>query len=123
MAYLRLTLLEPRPGAEAELREVLEDLDASLADAPGLILSFVLSQGPRLGRASLWLAKDEANREATTPHVLSLRSRLRFLSLATEETLLDVESGFVPEGFGAILRAAKQPAHFPAGARQPALPG
>jgi hypothetical protein len=124
MAYLRFTLLRPRPGAEEELQEVLEQLDASLADAPGLLFSFILSQARgRIGRVSLWLSKDEANREAASPHILSLRSRLRYLSLDTEETLLQVESGYVPAGFTALLDAAKQPAYFPAAITQPALPG
>jgi hypothetical protein len=123
MSCLRLTLLEPRPGAEAEVRHVLEDLDAHLADAPGLVLSFVLGQPERLGRVSLWLSRDDANREATSSHILALRSRLRLLSLSTEEMLLDVESGYLPEGFSSLLQAAKQPAYLSARARQAALPG
>ena len=122
MAYVRLTLLEPQPGAENELRRLLEELDACLADAPGLLLSLVLSQAKgRLGRISLWLSKEEANHEATSPRILALRSRLLFLSLETEEALLEVESGYLPEGFNTLIWAAKQPAHFPAALNQPAL--
>ena len=122
MAYVRLTLLEPRPGAEDELRRLLLELDASLAEAPGLLLSLVVSQASgRLGRISLWLSKEEANREATSQRILALRSRLLFLALDTDETLLDVDSGYLPEGFSALFAIAKQPAHFPAGMNQPAL--
>jgi hypothetical protein len=55
-------------------------------------------------------------------HTLSLRSRLRFLSLDTNETFLEVQSGFTPEGFRAILDAPKEPLHFLRPALQPALP-
>jgi hypothetical protein len=124
MAYVRLTLLRPRPGFEDELAQVLEDLDAALSDSPGLLFSFVLNQGNgRLGRVSLWLSKDEANREAASERILSLRSRLRYLSAETEEALLLVESGYVPAGFGSLIDALKQPVFFPSFVRQPALPG
>jgi hypothetical protein len=123
MPYLRLTLLRPRPSAEADLQHLLEDLDRSLADAPGLLFSFVLSEaGGRFGRVSLWLSKEDANREATSPHILSLRSHLRYLSVEHEETLLQVESGYLPSGFNALIDAGKQPAFFPSAERQPTLP-
>jgi hypothetical protein len=124
VAYLRLTLLQPRPGVEDELKHLLQELDASLAGAPGLLLSFVLSQrNGGLGRVSLWLSKDDANREAASEHVLSLRSRLRYLSLEKEDNLLEVESGHFPAGFSKLIDGAKEPFFIPAAATQPALPG
>jgi hypothetical protein len=123
MAYLRSTFLNPRPGAETEVRHLIEELDAGLSNAQGLVFSLVLSQANgRIGRISLWLSKDGANREAASQHVLALRSRLRLLSTEAEETLLEVESGYVPAGFSFLLGAAKQPLYFPSDARQPALP-
>jgi hypothetical protein len=123
MAYLRSTFLQPRPGAEGEVHDLMEQLDASLSGAPGLVFSLVLSQGNgRIGRISLWLSKDGANREAINQRVLALRSRLRLLSLEAEEALSEVDSGYLPEGFTFLLHAAKQPAYFPSDARQPALP-
>ena len=123
MAYLRLTMLQPRPGSETEARELLEELDTSLVGADGLVFSLVMSQeSDKLGRVSLWHSKDDANREAVSDHVMSLRSRLRFLSLSTDETLLEVKSGHLPEGFGAVFNAPEMPASFPAVARQP-MPG
>jgi hypothetical protein len=105
VAYLRLTMLQPRPGSEVEARELLEELDTSLVGADGLVFSLVMSQERKLGRVALWHSKDDANREATSDHVMSIRSRLRFLSLSTDETLLEVKSGHLPEGFGAIFNA------------------
>jgi hypothetical protein len=123
MAYLRSTFLNPRPGAEAEVRRLIEELDASLCNAHGLVFSLVLSQANgRIGRISLWLSRDGANREAASQHVLALRSQLRLLSTEAEETLLEIDSGYVPEGFTFLLSAAKQPVYFPSDARQPALP-
>ncbi len=123
MAILRLTFLEPRRGSEDEVERLLEELDATVANAPGLIMSFLLNQEPRrLGRISFWQSKDGANREAANSHVLSLRSRLRHLSVDTEERLLEVTSGFLPEGFSSLQDAAKLRAYFPSSAQQVALP-
>ena len=51
----------------------------------------------RLGRVAFWHSKEDANREATREHILSLRSRLRYLSLETQEVLIEVKSGHVPQ--------------------------
>lgn len=123
MAILRLTILEPRPGYEAEVERLLDELDVTLSGAPEMVFSLVFRQDQRqLGRMSLWLSKDGANREAANSHVLSLRSRLRYLSVHTEERLLEVKSGFMPEGFASLQDAAKLPAYFPSSVRQFALP-
>lgn len=123
MAHLRLTILEPRPGCERQVKELLQELDESLSDAPGLLWSLVLNQGPkRLGRVSLWRDRDDANREANNNHVLSLRSRLRYYSLTTEERLLEASSGYMPAGFASLQDSAKLPATFSSSARQLALP-
>jgi hypothetical protein len=123
VAILRLTFLEPRRGSEDEVERLLKELDATLANAPGLLMSFLLCQEPRrLGRIALWQSKDGANREAANSHVLSLRSRLRHLSVDTEERLLEITSGHLPEGFSSLQAAAKLRAYFPSSAQQVALP-
>ena len=104
MACLRMTLLRPRPGATQDVQALLEELDASLAGSEGLLLSFVTQvEANRLGRVAFWRSKDEANREATRDHVLSLRSRLRFLSVETQEVLMEVKSGHVPPELASLL--------------------
>jgi hypothetical protein len=104
MACLRLTLLRPRPGASEETQRLLEALDDTLCESEGLVLSFVTQvQTDRLGRVALWHSKDDANREATREHILSLRSRLRHLSLDTQEVLMEVKSGHVPQELTSLL--------------------
>ncbi len=104
MACLRLTLIEPAPGNEREAQRVLEALDGCLAGAPGLILSFVTEvESYRMGRISLWLSKDDANQVALRDDILALRSQLRRLSRNTEETLMDLKSGHMPEQLAAQL--------------------
>jgi hypothetical protein len=60
-------------------------------------------ESDRLGRVALWHSKDYANREATREHILSLRSRLRHLSLDTQEVLMEVKSGHVPQELTSLL--------------------
>ena len=104
MACLRLTLLQPRPGALEETQRLLEALDDALCDSEGLVLSFVTQvQTNRLGRVALWHTKDDANREATREQILSLRSRLRNLSVDTQEVLMEVKSGHVPQELTSLL--------------------
>jgi hypothetical protein len=107
MACLRLTLIEPAPGNEREAQRVMEALDGCLAQAPGLILSFVTKvEGYRMGRISLWHSKEDANQVALRDDILALRSQLRRLSVNTEETLMDLKSGHVPEQLAAQLAGA-----------------
>lgn len=123
MAFLRLTMLEPRPGCEDQVQRLVEELDSALAGAPEMVFSLVLRQEPRrVGRISLWLSKEGANREAVNSHILSLRSRARYLSVETEERLLEVSSGQMPAGFTSLQGVAKLPAFFPSSAEQFALP-
>ena len=104
MACLRLTLLRPRPGSIEEVQRLLETLDGALAGSEGLVLSFVTRvQSDRLGRVALWHSKEAANHEATREHILSLRSRLHYLSLDTQEVLMEVKSGHVPPELTALL--------------------
>jgi len=104
VACLRMTLLRPRPGATADVQALLEELDASLAGSEGLLLSFVTGvESNRLGRIAFWHSKEAANREATRDHVLALRSRLRILSLDTQEVLMEVKSGHVPPELASML--------------------
>jgi hypothetical protein len=111
MAFLRLTMLQPRPGSEAEAQLLLEELDSSLGQAEGLLFSLVMSQkSETLGRLSLWQTKDDANRVATSDHIMSLRSRLHYISLSTDETMLEVMPGHLPEAVNALLGDMKMPA-------------
>jgi hypothetical protein len=104
MACLRLTLIEPKQGNREEMQEVLTLLDAKLAKTPGLIFSFVTEiETDKLGRIALWRSKDQANHIAMREDVLALRARLRSLALNTEETLMELHSGYLPEPLSALL--------------------
>jgi hypothetical protein len=99
-----MTLLRPRPGGTADVQALLEELDASLAGSEGLLMSFVTEvESNRLGRVALWHTKEDANREATRDHVLALRSRLRFLSVDTQEVLMEVKSGHASPDLASML--------------------
>jgi hypothetical protein len=104
MACLRLTLIEPSPGKEREAQRVMGALDECLARTPGLILSFVTDAGSgRIGRISLWHSKEDANQVALRDDILALRSQLKRLARTTEETLMDLKSGHVPDQLAAQL--------------------
>ena len=103
MACLRLTLLEPRAGNMEEMQTVLTALDEKLAREPGLIFSFVTEvEADKLGRIALWQSKEDANHVAMREDILALRARLRSLALDTEETLMEVRSGYLPESLSAL---------------------
>jgi hypothetical protein len=56
-----------------------------------------------LGRISLWHSKEDANQVALRDDILALRSRLKRLSRSTEETLMDLKSGHMPQLLAAQL--------------------
>ena len=107
MACLRLTLIEPRLGYEHEARRLLKELDAGLATRDGLIMSMLVSdRRNRIGRVSLWESKPHADRNSGDLHVLAVRSRLKNIASLADESLLEIESGHLPEGMKSLLRAA-----------------
>jgi hypothetical protein len=84
-------------------------LDRCLSGSPGMILSFVTRvESSRLGRISLWQSKDDANQVALRDDILALRSRLRRLALSTEETLMEVSSGHLPQGLAEQMTGASE---------------
>jgi hypothetical protein len=86
------------------MQSVLTLLDTKLARTPGLIFSFVTEiESERLGRVALWRSKDEANQVAMREDILALRARLRSLALDTEEALMELHSGFLPEPLAALI--------------------
>jgi hypothetical protein len=119
MAYLRLTLIEPREGYRQETQAILTMLDEKLATMPGLIFSFVTeTEADRLGRVALWRTKEEANHVAMRDDIMALRARLLTLAHDTEETLMELSSGYMPEAVTALISgdAAMQPVALKLGA-------
>ena len=122
MAFLRLTLLKPRPESDEEVRRLLEELDAEVAESPGLILSFIAAREQRLGRVSLWQSKQDANSEALNERTLSLRSQLRILSVEAEESMMEVASGHLPEGLTDFFARRKRSVALAPAEQQMMLP-
>jgi len=119
MACLRLTLIETRPGYRDEAQTVLTMLDDRLANTPGLIFSFVTEiEADRMARIALWRSKEEANQVAMREDVLALRARLRSLALDTEETLMELRTGYLPEPLAALIAGDRviEPVAFKLGA-------
>ena len=122
MAYVRFSLLQPRPGEEAAARRVLDDLDSHLAQADGLLLSLVMGgEGDGLGRVAIWRSKAEANREAVSERTLALRSRLQQLTLHTQEHLFELDSGHFRRGPDSLVLLDAAPS-LDDGVYQAALP-
>jgi hypothetical protein len=119
MACLRLTMIEPREGYREETQAALTMLDEKLATAPGLIFSFVTEiETDKLGRIALWRSKEEANHTAMREDIMALRAQLRRLAPDTEETLMDLSSGHMPEALSAFIAGdeAMEPVAFKLGA-------
>jgi hypothetical protein len=119
MACLRLTLIEPRAGAQDEMQTVMTMLDDRLAETPGLIFSFVTCvEADKLGRVALWRSKDDANRVALRDDILALRARIRSLALETQETLMELRSGHLPGPLQTLMNGgpAMRPVAFRLGA-------
>ena len=85
MYYLRISLLVPLEGYEAEVRRLEEDLLAFLALRPGFVDGYLLTAegSPDVGRVTIWQSEADADHAANQDHVLALRSRL--LQITDEE--------------------------------------
>lgn len=82
MAYIRLSVLKPRPGQEERAVEILKALSAATANSPGWQANYVLrprDDSGELARISIYDDESSAEREASSPSVLSLRSELRLI--------------------------------------------
>lgn len=82
MAYVRLSIVKPRPGHEERAVELLKALSAATADTPGWQANYVLRPRDDTGeiaRISIYNDESSAEREAATPSVLSLRSELHLI--------------------------------------------
>lgn len=82
MAYIRLSVVKPRPGHEERAAELLKELSAATANTPGWQANYVLrphDDSGELARISIYDDEASAAREAATPSVLSLRSELHLV--------------------------------------------
>ena len=77
MSYVRVSLMQPRPGHDSGVNELLTELADSFAQQPGFIEGYQLhSKDALLGRVTVWESEASADHAAQSTHVLALRSRL-----------------------------------------------
>jgi heme-degrading monooxygenase HmoA len=84
VAFLRFSVMIPRPGNEKRVEELLDELVGLYQGRPGFITAYRLKPGPhagapRVGRISIWESVEDADRMATWAHDLSLQSEIRVL--------------------------------------------
>ncbi len=77
--YVRLSLVVPRPGQEARVAEILDDLLTFYAAQPGYLEGYSLAPqrpGGEVGRLTLWRAEGDAEATAGHQHVMAQRAEL-----------------------------------------------
>lgn len=77
--YVRLSLMLPKRGCADRVAAITDDLLAYFATQPGYVRGYKLSPADgsgEVGRLTVWTSEQEADRVATTQHVLALRSEL-----------------------------------------------
>ncbi len=77
--YVRLSLVNPKPGDEERVSQITDDLLQFLPSQPGYVRGYKLLSGEpegRIGRLGVWKSEQDADQAANTQHVLSLRSEL-----------------------------------------------
>ncbi len=82
MPYVRISLMKPLAGREAEVETLNQELVAMYSREEGCLLSHFMRAtdgSSEVGRVSLWESEAAADRAATTHRSMSLRSRLHLL--------------------------------------------
>ena len=82
MAYVRLSVVRPRPGREDEALRILHSLSAATEGSPGWVAGYVLKpddDSGELARISIYEQESDAEREAASDKVLALRSELHMV--------------------------------------------
>jgi len=82
MPYIRISLMNPQAGREAEVAELNEQLTMFYRQQEGCLLSYFVEAADgsgEMGRVSLWESEEVADRAANVEHSLALRSRLHLV--------------------------------------------
>jgi heme-degrading monooxygenase HmoA len=84
VAFLRFSVMIPRPGNERRVEELLDELVGLYQGRPGFITAYRLKPGPhagalRVGRISIWESVEDADHMAAEAHDLSLQSQIKVL--------------------------------------------
>jgi hypothetical protein len=104
LVYVRMSLVKAKPGNEAAVAMIEDDLMAFFAKQPGYIHGYQIFAGDsegRVGRLTLWESDHAADHAAQTPHVLAQRSELLLLiegNMHVEDSWEAREIAAVPGG-------------------------
>ncbi len=82
MPYVRISLMKPLAGREAEVGDLNAQLVSFYRRQEGCLQSHLLKAADgssEMGRVSIWESESAADRAATTQHSMFLRSRLHLL--------------------------------------------
>jgi len=77
--YIRLSLMTPKPGKEAEVAAMMDNLVDLYRQHEGFIDGYKLSAADEtgdIGRVTVWRSEADADQTAQTTHVMSRRSDL-----------------------------------------------
>ena len=77
--YVRLSLMNPKPGEEKLVAGLMDNLLEFFSDKPGFVRGYSLLDGDpqgRVGRITMWASEAEADAAANTQHVLTVRSEI-----------------------------------------------
>ena len=84
MAFVRISIMTPKPGQAQRGQDVLDDLLRFYKGRDGFIDAWRLTDDPhapgnRVGRVSIWATEDDAHRTASEQRDLALQSELKLL--------------------------------------------
>lgn len=77
MPYVRVSLMQPKPGRHEEVGKLLAELAEFFAGQQGFVEGYRLhSKDELVGRVTVWDSEASADHAAQETHVLAIRSRL-----------------------------------------------
>ncbi len=77
MAYVRVSLMQPKASRHAEVKELMDELAHFFAKQAGFLEGYGLySSDALVGRVTVWDSEAAADAAAQSTHVLAVRSRL-----------------------------------------------
>lgn len=94
MAYVRISLMQPKPGQAARVHELLDQLIEFYEAQPGYITGYRLEPhdgSGRVGRIGVWDNDASAEHAATNDHDMALRSELNMVVEAGSHQELSFE--------------------------------
>jgi quinol monooxygenase YgiN len=76
VAYVRVSISQPREGAREDVLKLEDDLIAFFKQQPGFQEAYRLTSPARVGRVTIWESEEVADQAATSEHTMALRSQL-----------------------------------------------